>query len=652
MSTIYFSHCWGVFEGGGVRASAHAGAFAAAKAAGITFGRVAGTSGGSIVAALIAAGATSEYVTNALEKTNLSTFLSPVIEKDTVFTDRPFLLRLARKIVTKKWKSVFSVALDSGLYSSEPVEHWVETKLRDLLKTHRPIGQGGPIRFKDLHLPLHVVATDLTNGRPKIWSSDETPEDSVAFAVRCSCTIPFFYQAIGTHQGVLIDGGAVSNLPSFVYSKLMASDEDRSVLSRILAFRLVEDPAPSAKPRNVQEFGIQLANTVISGASEIQASLQPDVYEVVIETGAIKSTDFSKIGEKEKKELHSAGESAVQRFVAAERAIVRANSNSRIYRGFDEEMLLVVQGLMTCSELFCAVGDSIYWLDVVFPMVLAAARRGVDLVCITVDTKDSDQRRRIFLLQQLGVTVVLVEKDKLPFKGFVFDPSTDGGSIVLSTAPREIRTDDDYQNGIIRSYTRSHDAPVMDLLVSKIAEHLERVPCKRRELPYVECAKDDLFAKLKSVIQYRNANFRVRELEVSDEILVMQETVKEFKALQIRQHIRDLLINDCELFDLRKVDFGDGLFSIVTPPVLEQLGAQFVVIDGSARLFHCLSTGVSRVTAVVVGGVEAALPARNPKKLSTLRLSSSTRTMAANYPNLERSLIRRIEEAVHPFSPD
>ncbi|MBL8315062.1 MAG: patatin-like phospholipase family protein [Rubrivivax sp.] len=68
MATSYFAHCWGVFEGGGVRAAAHAGAFAAAKSAGVTFGRVAGTSGGSIVAALVAAGATPQVLTEELGK--------------------------------------------------------------------------------------------------------------------------------------------------------------------------------------------------------------------------------------------------------------------------------------------------------------------------------------------------------------------------------------------------------------------------------------------------------------------------------------------------------------------------------------------------------------------------------------------------------
>ena len=56
METIYFSYCWGVFDGGGVRGAAHAGAYYAARNAGISFERVAGTSAGSIVAALIAAG--------------------------------------------------------------------------------------------------------------------------------------------------------------------------------------------------------------------------------------------------------------------------------------------------------------------------------------------------------------------------------------------------------------------------------------------------------------------------------------------------------------------------------------------------------------------------------------------------------------------
>ena len=60
--TNHFTNVLGVFQGGGVRGAALAGAYAEAHARGVRFSAVAGTSAGSIVAALIAAGAPPKYL--------------------------------------------------------------------------------------------------------------------------------------------------------------------------------------------------------------------------------------------------------------------------------------------------------------------------------------------------------------------------------------------------------------------------------------------------------------------------------------------------------------------------------------------------------------------------------------------------------------
>lgn len=378
MPTIYFSHCWGVFEGGGVRASAHAGAYAAAREAGIAFGRVAGTSGGSIVAALIAAGANAAYISEQLQKTDLSKFISAADPKESIFTERPIWLALLRKLLWGMPDNLAKVALNSGLYSSKPLQTWLENHLLHLSGSRREAGTVGPVRFSELLLPLHVVATDLTTGRPKVWSQESTPDDSVALAVRCSCSIPFFYQAVENKQSVLVDGGAVSNLPSYVYAELINSGQARSVLSRVLTFRLIEDTSPHRKISNLLDFAARLSNAVVGGASHIQSSLQTSVYDIPISTGSIKSTDFEGVKAEEKATLHRAGEAAVREFVNNERAIVQSSSWSPLVRGFDEKMLLLVQSLQCCEKVFFAiVNQFIGWTSfsqLCFPRPDAACR--------------------------------------------------------------------------------------------------------------------------------------------------------------------------------------------------------------------------------------------------------------------------------------
>ena len=60
--TKFFQACRGVFEGGGCRGAGHVGAYEAAIRCGVNLSEVAGTSAGSIVAALIGAGASPEFL--------------------------------------------------------------------------------------------------------------------------------------------------------------------------------------------------------------------------------------------------------------------------------------------------------------------------------------------------------------------------------------------------------------------------------------------------------------------------------------------------------------------------------------------------------------------------------------------------------------
>ena len=651
MVTTYFSHCWAVFEGGGVRAAAHAGAYAAAREAGIAFGRVAGTSGGSIVAALIAANASPQDISELMQQTDMSQFLSAADTHDSVFAERSWKLRLLRSITWGKLKLFAEVALNSGLYSSRPLEEWINTHLNQLVAHLREPCETGPVKFRELPLPLHVVATDLTTGKPKEWSREKTPEDSVAFAVRCSCSIPFFYQAVDNKQSVLVDGGAVSNLPSFVFTELLNSDEGRAALSRVLAFRLVEDAGSRRMILNLADFASRLSNAVIDAASYIQSILQQNTYLIPIRTGSIKSTDFEGVGEKEKQQLHDAGIAAVRTFVSQERILVRSNTSPPIFRGFDEKMLLVVQELQGCNRVFVAVGKSMYWVDFIFPTLLSAARRGIQMVCVTKQPETSDEKRRLSLLERLGADIVYTLDDLKPqFDGFIFDVATDKASAILTTSDNDTDAPQSYVHELVRFYTSDSDRAVLELLMESLANHWSPKSIAARSLPYAKISEYDLFELLKNVHQYAQARFRLADIEVSDKVLILQEAVKEYKLLQIKQHIHDLRAHGCDLFEVRQVELLSGPGTIVTPPVLERVNSEtLVLIEGNTRFFHCLATGVKSVRAVIVENVSARLPAQHPKPLSSLRVISSTTTLSDNYRNVEKSLFRGIEHAVHPY---
>ncbi|GAB3647329.1 patatin-like phospholipase family protein [Ramlibacter alkalitolerans] len=651
--TEFFFHCWGVFEGGGVRAAAHAGAYTAARRAGVTFGRVAGTSGGSIVAALVAAGASPSYLKHHLQTLDFLPLLDTPNKKEKFFEEKlPLWARLLRPVTWGRLRKAADVATYGGLHGSNRLGDWVEQRLVELVRPGSSTTKK-PVLFSELPIPLYVVATDFSTGQPKVWSSESAGEESVALAVRHSCTIPFFFQPIRAGSSILLDGGAVSNLPAYVLNQQSRTSGERDVLSRILAFRLVEDDTGSKPVRDVVEFGRRLSAAVIDSASEIQLKLQPNVYPVQISTGSIRSTDFDRIGPKSKLFLYGRGVKGAREFFRRERlTALRADATAQEFQGFDEKMLLLVRQTHACRRTFLASGRDTYWLDHVFPSLLLLARRGVAVIALVspldqleAKVREQEERRRK-LLTLLGGTVTLTT-DGFPFTGFAFDLGTNRASTILTYLPDGSQAGSIYEDEKVRLYTSDSDPVVVDIVTELVSRHIQGAVPSPLQLAYAPCAAQKLIDRLLSVPTYQRASIETRRIPVTRAIFVMQRRIKEFKALQVRSFMSDLAEHGYSFFASVQVQLQGGKSSIVTPPVFEQHAGSLVVIEGNARLHHCFTNGIDEIEGVVVEGVTDRLPSDGLLSLGNLRLVSSTVSMAQNYQNLRPSEYRHIERAVH-----
>lgn len=204
--TRNFKNCLGVFQGGGCKAIAFVGAYEEVKRRGVNFSELAGTSAGSIFAALIAAGATPEYLNNLVLNIDFKRFNRPVdksVSEKYGFKGFSKVRKVIRKLFSDEaLHSLLDILDNLGLYSSEELESWLNDELKKLLNI-----KSGVITFKDLKLPLHVIATDLNKQQPIVWNLDKNPEYSVSHAVRCSCTIPLYFQPVDMSY---LDGGLVS----------------------------------------------------------------------------------------------------------------------------------------------------------------------------------------------------------------------------------------------------------------------------------------------------------------------------------------------------------------------------------------------------------------------------------------------------------
>jgi hypothetical protein len=250
-------------------------------------------------------------------------------------------------------------------------------------------------------------------------------------------------------------------------------------------------------------------------------------------------------------------------------------------------------------------------------------------------------------LREIGAEIIYRDGD-MSFEGFVFDPAEDKACALLASRAGEAE-EGSYLYEHIRLYTRDGDPAVLDMVVEKVRHLWEQKELSPRALRYRPCADTKLYERLRTISQYKNARFRMADVRVGDDILVLSRSVKEYKVLQVKEQMNSISKSDFELFDLMEVSLPSGGETIVTPPVLEDVGGKLVVIDGNARFFQCAASGVSSVRAVIVDNVDGMLPAKDPRPLSMLKMVSSTTAMEDMYVGMEKSLIRQIEKVVHPY---
>ena len=206
-----------VLEGGGMKGIALAGAVAELEAHGYRFKRMAGTSAGSIGAALLAAGIRGAEIEKLMLELPLLDFA------DMTLVDRIPLLG-----------PTVSIVRENGWLEGEVFRNW----LADLLAAH------GVVTFADVrehdrrsHLEddrryrLVVTATDLTRGElvylpwdyRRLYGLDPDTQ-LVADAVRASISVPFVFEPVVLHPAdghdvTLVDGGVLSNFPIDVFDR-------------------------------------------------------------------------------------------------------------------------------------------------------------------------------------------------------------------------------------------------------------------------------------------------------------------------------------------------------------------------------------------------------------------------------------------------
>ena len=275
----------GVFEGGGVRGVALAGAAAATLDHGYTFEHVVGTSAGSMVASLISAG---------YDETDLSSIVCSV--------DWPGLLDPVSGFGIPLLGRHVALVTHKGLYKGDRLEQvWGELLAEKGVRTFGDLAPGS----------LTIVATDLSHARgvplPSALVDYGIDPDrfSVARAVRMSASVPFLFKPVPLYDRrlgekvLMADGAMAANYP------VGLARRDRPVLG----FRLI------AEGDDHTHDGIRgpasLARSVVVAGIRARYSL-PRVHEVgahVITVPVLADLDFE-ITPNEARELFDRGREA------------------------------------------------------------------------------------------------------------------------------------------------------------------------------------------------------------------------------------------------------------------------------------------------------------------------------------------------------
>jgi NTE family protein len=202
-----------VFEGGGVKGIGLAGAIATLEERGYQHQNVAGTSAGSISAALLAAGYSAAELREIIMTLDYRQF------QDKGWEDKVLLIERS-----------LSMLLDLGLYEGDVFLEWIrerlETKgIRTFADLVHPDFADDP-RFRSR---LQVVASDVTKHELLVLPRDATklgiePDElDVALAVRMSMSIPVFFEPVRFENPktgelhVIVDGGMLSNYPIWLF---------------------------------------------------------------------------------------------------------------------------------------------------------------------------------------------------------------------------------------------------------------------------------------------------------------------------------------------------------------------------------------------------------------------------------------------------
>lgn len=245
-----------IFEGGGVKGLAYAGALKVLEKEGVLkkIKRAGGSSAGGITASLLAIKLNPKKIQQIMDETDFNRFMD----------DDWGVVRDTHRLLN-----------EFGWHKGEAFKKWFRKILRNQ-------GFRDDITFAELKKSkksrdLYMTGTNINYMDTKIFSHEHTPDVPIVDALRITMSFPFFFKAV-IHKDdvggeldppgrfVFMDGGLLRNYPINLFDNKTYIEKKERAKASMAAPYVTEDEQNSGYVYNCQTLGLR-----IDSAKEIKA---------------------------------------------------------------------------------------------------------------------------------------------------------------------------------------------------------------------------------------------------------------------------------------------------------------------------------------------------------------------------------------------
>jgi hypothetical protein len=545
LKTASFGDAALVLSASGVGAMALAGAYLAATAHGCRFHTVTASSAGAIVGALVAAGYNGRQLVRTMHALARAEFFGPERDADVAIANSP-----ARED-----------APPTSQLSSEPIQHWVNDRLRETLGV-----ASETVTFSDLPRALVLSAFDLRGGRPRVWSSFTGPDMPVALAVRCACASPLRFAPVEWKDALLAD---IALAGGFSFDDL--DDETLEHVCRLpaLSFR----SGHPGRERSSQRGPVVQDIEIPSVAFPPRIAAVPPI-----------------------RDLLRTGYDAAAAFFGAEKSRISVSGfRSRRLEAASHPTLVEE----TMVELYAArrsiliAGGDLSWAVQLFPALALKALEGVSIRILHTKTIAPELSAT---LGRLGCAVRRTTTDPGSYGALIDADGPDGSAVLMRLQKGRLRggTLLDHRTGELRA----------------IAQHLESL--WRHDAPQVAAPAFEPVDWLSVERALRDHVAPYRDAAIADASVEVEEVVPLAGPLNVaklrRAEAVTRLYQRCDLPLYAPMHLQGGAW-FLPPPVVEAVQGRLVAIAGLHRLRHCWSAGIGAVRVILVRNASGPPPA-------------------------------------------